>query len=420
MSVLFCVYLALLILRPQEFVPGLVGAPILQILLWTCLALWLVARDKRASLPQFVLLGLFTIFVPLTVGMGGWWGGIPGALRQIFPVVGIFVVASMAARDLRALQAYMWTLLLCSCLLVYHSAVQLKIGTGPLTGIRSVGGRPYYTGILSDPNDLGQLFTITLAFSIYLLAVSTRKLTRLCLWGSVAWLAYGIFLTDSRGALLASLAVLGLEAWRRYGKLAVIVGATLSLPALLAVTRLSQLNALEQSANDRVQAWYAGFQMLRSNPVFGVGFNNFADRYALTAHNSIVLPMAELGLPGLALWLGFIWYSIRMIWWVAYGPHAKSAEANSSHNEHEITREVAAGRGLLLCCVGFGISAFFLSQSYKAPLFLLCGFAAARFVAASRILPNPPIYRLLPELPRLGALTLICVVGLYLIVRLTL
>jgi putative inorganic carbon (HCO3(-)) transporter len=420
MRLLFCLYLLLLILRPQEFVPWMAGLQILQFLLLTCLGLWIFTSDKRLSLPQFPLLVLFLIFVPLTVGMGGWWGGIPTALGKLAPVVGIFIVASMAARDLRALHAYMWAILGCALLLVLHSAIQLHTGIGPITGARPDEGRPYYVGIFSDPNDLGQLFVIAMAFAIYLLAISQRRLARLFLFGSVAWLFYGMVLTDSRGALLAALMILALEGWRRYGKIAVGIAAALAVPALFAVTRLSQLSAGEQSANDRIQAWYEGLQMLRSHPVFGVGFENFTDHYSLTAHNFIVLPMAELGLPGLALWLGVIWYSMRMLWWVAYGPHGKVADAGPADAESVVAREVLAARGLFMACVGFGISAFFLSQSYKAPLFLLCGLAVARFAAATGVLPDPPQYRLIRDFPRLGVLTLACVAAIYLIVKVAL
>lgn len=86
--------------------------------------------------------------------------------------------------------------------------------------------------------------------------------------------------------------------------------------------------------------------------------------------------------------------------------------------DSEQGREILAGRALMLSSIGFGICAFFLSQSYKAPLFLLCGLAVARFTTASGVLPNPPNFRLLPELPRLGALALACMACMWLVVKL--
>jgi putative inorganic carbon (HCO3(-)) transporter len=416
MTALFCLYLVLLILRPQEFVPMVQGLPLMMACMLICLALWAVRPDKRATSAPFVLISLMLVFMPLTVGLNGWWGGTLPALGELVPVFAICLLASMAARELSVLRLYMWTILVCACLLVYHSAIQLQTGVGPLTGITPYQGRPYYEGIFNDPNDLGQLFVLALTFVLYLLRNSSHASSRLLLVGSLAWLFYGMVLTNSRGALLATLVVLGLEGWRRYGKIAVSIAAVLGLPTLFALTRLSQLNAEEQSANDRIQAWYEGIQLLRAHPLTGVGYGRFTDYNALTAHNFIILPMAELGFIGFALWVGLIWYSVRMLWWVAYGPHARHEADVEALADPAWRAEVLAARGLLLSFIGFVISAFFLSQSYKAPLFLVCGLALARFASASNILPDPPRFRLLPDLPRLALLTLTCAVGMYVIV----
>lgn len=418
MTTLFGIYLVLLILRPHEIVPALAGLPIMLGLMMLCLLLWALTPGKRVSLPPTVLLICAMFFLPLTVAINGWWGGFPVAFVALFPSAVVFILATMAGRGLRALHVYMRITLLCACLLVYHSMIQVNTGVGPLTEVESWQGRPYYLGIFNDPNDLGQLFVLALTFALYLVTITATGFRRLLLWISMAWMFYGIMLTNSRGALLAALVVVAIEGWRRYGKVAVTTAGVLALPALFAVTRLNQLSAGEQSANDRIQAWYEGIQMLRSHPFFGVGFGNFTDFNFLTAHNFIVLPMAELGFFGFALWFGLIWYSVRMLWWVAYGPHARLREPMTFAPDSEQGREILAGRALMLSLIGFGICAFFLSQSYKAPLFLLCGLAVARFTAASRVLPNPPNFRLVPELPRLGGLALACMACMWLVVKL--
>jgi putative inorganic carbon (HCO3(-)) transporter len=417
-TTLFGIYLVLLILRPHEIVPALAGLPIMLGLMMLCLLLWALTPGKRVSLPPTVLVICVMFFLPLTVAINGWWGGFPVAFVALFPSAVVFILATMAGRGLRALHVYMRITLLCACLLVYHSMIQVNTGVGPLTEVESYQGRPYYLGIFNDPNDLGQLFVLALTFALYLVTITSTGFRRLLLWISMAWMFYGIMLTNSRGALLAALVVVAIEGWRRYGKIAVVTAAALALPGLFAVTRLSQLNSGEQSANDRIHAWYEGIQMLRSHPFFGVGFGNFTDFNFLTAHNFIVLPMAELGFFGFALWFGFIWYSVRMLWWVAYGPHAKFGEPLRIASDSEQGREILAARALMLTFIGFGISAFFLSQSYKAPLFLLCGLAVARFTIASRLLPDPPSLRLLPNLPRLSAYALACIVGMWFIVKL--
>ncbi len=46
--------------------------------------------------------------------------------------------------------------------------------------------------------------------------------------------------------------------------------------------------------------------MFKSAPLFGIGFNGFTDLYEITAHNSFVLCLAELGLLGSTLWLALL------------------------------------------------------------------------------------------------------------------
>lgn len=415
MTLLFQIYLALLIIRPQEFVPALIGVPILQLVLLACLVIWMFSSEKRILLPPVVLVGCFLLFAPLTVAANGWWGGVVLAHARLDPVAAIFLVATMAARKLPVLRTYMRTIIICASVLVAYCAIQLKTGIGPWADVPPYQGRPYYLGIYNDPNDLGQLFIIALGFVIYLLAINKSLPSGFVLSCLGAWLIYGVVLTNSRGALLATLAILALECWRRFGKVAVIVAAVLAVPALLAVTRLSQLSAGEVSAMDRLETWYQGIQMLRGSPVFGVGFGNFTNYSSLTAHNSIILPMAELGLPGLTIWLGIIWYSIRMLWWIGFSAHPDRLPAETAQQS-----EILAARGLLLTMGGFCVGAFFLSQSYGAPLFLLCGFAVARFASAATVLQDPPHYRLLKDVLRLGGVTIVAVIGMYFFVKLTL
>jgi putative inorganic carbon (HCO3(-)) transporter len=419
---LFQLYLVFLIIRPQEFLPVLKDVPIMQLLLMACLAIWLFRKNKQLYLPPVVLVGCFVLFAPFTQAANGWWTGVALAHAYLDPIVAIFLVTTMAARPLSALRGFMRTIVICACVLVGFCAIQLATGVGPWGGVLPQQGRPYYSGIFSDPNDLGQLFIISLGFVIYFLSTNRSSLVSILLWTLGAWLIYGVVLTNSRGALLAIMAILSLECWRRFGKVAVVVAAVLAVPALLAVTRLSQLSAGEESAQDRLNAWYQGIQMLRSSPIFGVGIGNFTNYSTLTAHNSIVLPMAELGIPGLVMWLGIIWYAFRMLWWIGITSHpdnnlVEPFDSDAQSNDAEMTAEILAGRGLLLTFAGFCVGAFFLSQSYGPPLFLLCGLAVARFVTAAEVLHDAPAYRIMNDLLRLCGVAIAAIIVIYVVVK---
>jgi O-antigen ligase len=52
--------------------------------------------------------------------------------------------------------------------------------------------------------------------------------------------------------------------------------------------------------------------MWREKPVMGVGGGQFTEHYYLTAHNSLLLALAELGPIGLLLWSAAIYYTIKV------------------------------------------------------------------------------------------------------------
>ena len=108
---------------------------------------------------------------------------------------------------------------------------------------------------------------------------------------------------------------------------AVIVAAAIAVPVLVAFTRLAEVDAEEASAQGRVDAWYEGIQLLTEHPVFGVGWGMFSDyNFGLTAHNSVVLAMAELGLVGYTFWLALVGLSGWMIYRLAFPGRAPAPQ----------------------------------------------------------------------------------------------
>lgn len=431
--ILTIVYTILLIIRPQEFIPGLAEAPILQILLLTAFAVWVFRADKGVDLPQFALLPALLLFVWLSLGAGaGWWGGIVPALNTLLPPMLLFVIVTGAVRSLRELRLYSLVLIACASTLIYHGHLQRTYGVG-WTGQPMIEGRITYSGIFNDPNDMGLLITLALALAIYNLGLSRSALAKLLFLAVMGWLLYGVYLTDSRGTMLATMAVVGLFLWSRFGKAVVIVLGALAVPVLIASTRLAELSAEEDSAQGRVDAWYEGIQLLTTNPLFGIGWQNFSDHNGgLTAHNSVVLAMAELGFPGYIVWLAMVFLSGWMIWRMAYPiqatPHpasalpweaalAAAAEPEKPPPSEAELAERRAARALLFAACGFAVGAFFLSQSYKAMLYLNCGLVAGRYLGMREAGIVLPVFTLSGSLPRIAASAFGSVIGMWLLVR---
>ena len=83
-----------------------------------------------------------------------------------------------------------------------------------------------------------------------------------------------------------------------------LIGVVAAAPA-----RAGEMNADEQSAQGRIQAWSAGLVMFRSHPVTGVGYGRFTEFHERVAHNSFVHTFAELGIIGafciVGMWASF-------------------------------------------------------------------------------------------------------------------
>jgi hypothetical protein len=181
-----------------------------------------------------------------------------------------------------------------------------------LAGTHSVEERVRYRGELHDPNELS--LAISAGALSLLIAFALRKRT----FGSVVFctLAIGvviatILMTKSRGGLVGAMMVPGLYLIRRYRFKALFAGAALGI-LLLSLTGRSGENA-EVSTALRWEAWSQGLRMFEQSPIFGVGARQFTEHHYLTAHNSFVLVLAEMGFVGMFLFMGVLYMSFKTL-----------------------------------------------------------------------------------------------------------
>jgi O-antigen ligase len=249
-------------------------------------------------------------------------------------------------------------------------------------------------------------------------------------------LVSGVYLTDSRGALLALLAVMGVFIWQRRGLMtagalgAMAVGVLLALPS-----RFSEIDPEEESAQGRVESWFEGLQMFREHPLFGVGPDQYTDYNPLTAHNSFVLVLAETGIIGFTIWLAFVIYGFRMMWqgsrplgeltWESDAAPAADGDAESALAELDAIQADMAERrpismALLLSLVGFFTASFFLSRSYVIVLYLLSALVVAQYTDQRRGDPGLPVFVLGDDLLLWPVVGLCSAIGLYIVVKIRL
>jgi O-antigen ligase len=137
-----------------------------------------------------------------------------------------------------------------------------------------------------------------------------------------------LFMTLSRGAVVTLLAGISVVVfvryrWRGAAVAAVLLVTFLALYPTLVQWRLGDstgftavqaLQNLDESDRERAAAVLAGPQIWATAPIFGVGFGHYSfvsaqfsgNLSATAAHNWYVNVLAEEGLVGIVLWLGFV------------------------------------------------------------------------------------------------------------------
>ncbi len=310
------VYVAVMYIRPQEYVPSLQGLPLVPVLLILAFGLWLLLQRKNFEASQHGLMIGLGLAMSLSVAMAGWGTGAVNAFIEFVPTLMLFYLVATSVDSLHRLREMALVLTVAVTVIALHGIGQATSEQGSgWTGATLISGRITYLGQLNDPNDLALVFLMTLPLTLYLARSTASLLLRLGLWASSLTMLYGVYLCNSRGAMVALGAMLLTYGIRRFGLIGSLLASPLLLAPflLLAPSRISEISADEDSAAGRVDAWYAGFEMFRSHPLFGVGKGMFVDHHDLTAHNSFVLAFAELGLFGYFFWLALLVTSALML-----------------------------------------------------------------------------------------------------------
>ncbi len=420
---LILIYIVFVIIRPQEYLQSLENIPVLLYLIVLTMGVWFLTVKKDFSIPQPILVTGFFAAVVISIMLSGWMGGGWWAFQQFFPVWILFIMMSMTITTLPKIRLTMDVIAYSGLVVAIHSIEQYHFGVS-WTGLElatDIDGRIRYLGIFNDPNDLGVLFVTTLPFIGSWQSRARNGLMRTLSFILLGVMIYAIYLTDSRGAMLASLLILAMHFSTVYGRVKTAIAGGVAMVILSAVkSRLEKLDASEKSAFERIEAWYQGIQMLKSNPLFGVGFGQFQEHHERTAHNSFVLVFAETGLIGFFFWLGLVLISFYLLIQVS-NIDDEEALQDSDEDKADLWQEYKkTGWLLLMSLSGYVVGAFFLSRSYDTYFYIIFGLIAGYCLGAQRAFSWIPKIRVMDRVDKFAFATLGGVVFAYFLVRLLL
>lgn len=245
---------------------------------------------------------------------------------------------------------------------------------------------------LGDPNDLSLVLSFPMSYAIALAATKgTGKIKTI-----LGLVGFGVFIsaiiaTQSRGGLLATVAVLGIFGLRIIkSKLLLISIGSFGLMILVAAAGISDRKSggaaeegVDASAMGRIHAWEAAFFMGLRNPMTGVGLSLFLDNYwdyathsraegqAHVTHSTWFQVLAEAGFFGLGLFL-FLIFTIFMSIRLSLNRLDKLRER--SRYDPDLT---AITMGTYAGLVGFCVSGSFLSQGFLWPIYIITSISIA-------------------------------------------
>lgn len=245
-----------------------------------------------------------------------------------------------------------------------------------LLGTHSIGlGRVRYRGILMDPNDLSLALCTSLPFAFAFFERRRTAARGVLLAVSLVLIGVCTGFSQSRGGQLVFLTALLVYFVRKFGVQGLVFGAMCAAPMLALGGRSG--DEADSSALERTECLYVGLEMFRASPLFGVGQGLFTDHHRLTAHNSYILVVAELGLPGMVLFTLLLYASIKIpIAIVRMQPEDSAPVAT--------TWGVAVFASMAAIAVGIT----FLSFSYHSVLWVYFGLAGALASAMRRHVPS--------------------------------
>jgi hypothetical protein len=247
-----------------------------------------------------------------------WLGGAPIALMEFVPEVMSFFLIVMNCRKKWHLQVLAMTLFLAATYIILQGQLDLLAGKHRtyylLTMIVNEELGTYVSRIrglsfLGDPNDFAQ-FMVSLIPLMFLFWKKGSSFSNFLLcYVPSGVLFYGMYLCHSRGSMVALMAVCIVAGRKKVG---LVPALGIGVILFLGLSAAGFSGGRDVTAGeDRLAAWATGLMLIRRYPIFGVGFQRFADFNEITAHNTFVVCTAELGLVGVYCWVLLMFITIR-------------------------------------------------------------------------------------------------------------
>jgi len=222
-------------------------------------------------------------------------------------------------------------------------------------------GRTRWVGIFDGPGVFCVIYTAALPFLLVAVNQAFPFMVRMFSYIFIPLVLIAVYLTGSRGGLIATLSIFLLYyGWNiKKSKFTFIIGAGIILALVsIAPSHMTEIHDSSKSTYHRIEMWSEGIEMVVQNPVFGIGRGNFASYTSkLIAHSSSIEIMGETGIIGFFAWVGLLYMTLKNIFLYM------KQESPSSNS--------LLAKGLFLAIAGYVVSSMFVTLEYETYYILL-------------------------------------------------
>jgi probable O-glycosylation ligase (exosortase A-associated) len=257
-------------------------------------------------------------------------------------------------------------------------------GIGLVEGTRVTISREYRSQ-LGDPNDLSLVLMFPVSFlAAELFDKGANKYRRLFAAVGLLLAISGVIATQSRGGLLGIAAILSFFLYQKV-KNPLVVGlcAAVAMLAMMVFAGIGDRQSggaaedgVDASAMGRIYAWQAAINMALSNPLTGVGVDNFYVNYYFysphwdgknhAVHSTWFQVLGETGFVGIGIFvllIASIYRSLSRVYCInALNP-----------NDQVAVNANALKAGL----IGFMVAGTFLTQAFTWPIYIILALTIA-------------------------------------------
>lgn len=364
---------------------------------------WESLARSKVSRWILLLLGLAFLSGPFGISLGGT----ARFILEIYSItIATFVLVTIAIRNTSHFAILVWAFVISAGILAFLSMTVLEFEGAPGALARLQGVSTY------DANDLSMIFLMGLPLAT-MLFFNSGKLGKLVSGAIILAAPTSIAFTGSRGGFVglvfvAPLLFLALDRIALGKRLAVVAAVAIALLVAAPAGYWDQMRTITATGENynytdeygRLAIARRGLGYMAKYPVFGIGAGNFgraegtispltrnvagnAIRW-LAPHNTYVQVGAEMGVFALMIWFWILAFGVirpRQLFRVL------ERHRGSANPQHRFIRDSCLF--MPISFVAFGVTSFFLSHAYTAPVYVLFGLFAGLLHCADQLERDP-------------------------------